>query len=608
MLYQGKIDLYKDVIKPPEEGFKLEWLEMTTFSLSKDMLRLIAAMVIYANSSCGRKGAMPKYPNRIIKTFRNEESEESVKLPFHVFYDGKIMRENEDEYYYNTADGKYALYLFNKYCTPVKENGLFHPKIVLAQFSKDGEKKFRICISSQNLTFSNYLEAGIVLESVKDDKENDDAVTGEALSNFFKKYYNEENCPIDLDSLRKAKLAICCDVEKKPKLKGIFFGKQDSLIEKMKALAPSAEYDSLRVVSMNPQPKELKSISAGTKEFICNFKDMYELKSNNWTKHKDKENHWFVGEKINEIYKPKPLHIKAYYFWNSEKKNKILTFIGSANCSANGLKGGNEEVLVAYTQESDDSNYFPCCQISSSSKLSNIAGYEYSFFSPDNLNNNNVEINEVENEEDPISLDRLEISEVRFNPRNGKLSFQAKNKTETALTLRLASTTFPPLKAGMEEPEKFEITMTQASFSNLLLIQAPDRPLMSMLLPIEWDGKDYDGLRRELPEEPVGSLSELMMMLEESFEGETDFLSPYDEPFERLTKCRIFLDEEKYNKYVDHMYQHIQPFLNVNNDNEASDDDQKTLSFIETNKTEIGRFCKLLNALKGEEVKQNGTH
>lgn len=601
MLYQGTIDLYKDVIKPPEEGFKLEWLEMTTFSLSKDMLRLIAAMVIYANSSCGRKGAMPKYPNRIIKTFRNEKSVESGKLPFHVFYDGKIMRENEDEYYYNTADGKYALYLFNEYCTPVKENGLFHPKIVLAQFSKDGEKKFRICISSQNLTFSNYLEAGIVLESVKDDKENDDAVTGEALSNFFKKYYKEENCPIDLDSLSKAKLAICFDADSNPKLKGIFFGKQEHLIDKMKEL--SDEYDSLRVVSMNPQPKELKSISAGTKEFICNFKDMYEyeLKSNNWTKHK--ENHWFVGEIINGICKPKPLHIKAYYFWNSKKKDKILTFIGSANCSANGLTGGNEEVLVAYTQESDDSNYFPCCQISSSSKLSKIAGYEYRFFSPDTPDN--VEIDEVEDEETLIRLD-LEISDVQFDDQNEKLSFQATNNTGTDLTLRIASTTLPQLKAGAEA--KFEISMTKANFSNLLLIQAPDSPLRSMLLPIKWGGKDYDNLRRALPEEPVGSLSELMMMLEESFEGDTTFLSPYDEPFERLTKCRMFLDEEKYNKYVDHMYENIKPFLNGNNDNEASDDDQKTLSFIETNKTEIERFCKLLNALKGEEVKQNGTH
>lgn len=606
MLYQGTIDLYKDVIKPLEDGFKLEWLEMTTFSLSKDMLRLIAAMVIYANSSCGRKGAMPKYPNRIIKTFRNEKSVESGKLPFHVFYDGKIMRENEDEYYYNTADGKYALYLFNEYCTPVKEKGLFHPKIVLAQFSKDGEKKFRICISSQNLTFSNYLEAGIVLESVKDDKENDDAVTGEALSNFFQKYY-KENCPIDLDSLSNAKLAIGCDVEKKPELKGMFFGKQDSkqdsLIEKMKALALSADYDSLRVVSMNPQPEELKSISAGTKEFICNFKDMYELKSNKWTKHKDKENHWFVGEIINGIYKPKPLHIKAYYFWNSEKKDKILTFIGSANCSANGLKGVNEEVLVAYTQESDDSNYFPCCQISGS-KLSNIAGYEYSFFSPDNADN--VEINEVEDEETPIRLD-LKISDVQFDAQNGKLSFKATNNTETDLTLRIASTTLPQLKAdAVNEP--FSIPMTKANFSNLLLIQAPDSSLMSMLLPIEWGGKDYDDLRRELPEEPVGSLSGLMMMLEESFEGDTTFLSPYDEPFERLTKCRMFLDEGKYNNYVDHIHQHIQPFLNVNNDNEASDDDQKTLSFIETNQYEIGRLFDFLKVLKGEEVKQNGTH
>jgi hypothetical protein len=160
MQYNDRIDIYKNVLKPPKD-FKIDWVELTTWSLAKDFLRLIQAMIISANKDNAPDKLV--FPNMQIKFSKKEE------IRFHVFYDGKVNLELEEGVYYRTANGKYTQYLLSRCCTPVKLNeGLFHPKIILAQFKKkdtDDIYKYRVCISSRNLTWSRYVEAGVILES-----------------------------------------------------------------------------------------------------------------------------------------------------------------------------------------------------------------------------------------------------------------------------------------------------------------------------------------------------------------------------------------------------------------------------------------------------------
>ena len=115
MQYNSSINIYKDLFIPPK-NYKIDWVEITTWSLAKDFLRLIPAMIIAANQEV--PPIVLKHPNKYIKLAKSERKEpedEDLRKKgccFHVFYDGKVNIEQEIESYFRTPKGLD----FHNYC------------------------------------------------------------------------------------------------------------------------------------------------------------------------------------------------------------------------------------------------------------------------------------------------------------------------------------------------------------------------------------------------------------------------------------------------------------------------------------------------------------
>ncbi len=643
MQFYSYIDIFQDVFFPPE-GYEIEWVELTTWSLAKDWLRIISAMIAAGNSSILKTRL--RRPNSYLKGNNNSRC-------FHVFYDGKINTEQEDAAYYQTANGKFSLYLFDKCCTPVKlDKGLFHPKMILLQFKKKGddnsERLFRLFVSSRNLTWSDYIETGVLLDSFnsssneKNINDSEEPKTihkteiGQILADFLKKYYekNGKTTPEELKvcELEKAHFRIVTKdgkvVDEDPEL---YFGKDTCLkteiMNSIDSFINSGEQYweyILSITSMKPNLDLFKSKKYSC-QYVCNFKDMYEPKAGSKGWWKIKEDHrnissWYVAEKDNQK-KPLSIHSKQYMFWGnyeyefSEKKyrnyknNKVLVYMGSANCSKHGLEGerNNEEMLIKFTCDIDSNNTttLPLLELKSTNSTQ-FAVNKY-FQRSDEVYADDID--EVEDETLDDKFLNIEIikAEYKKNMEHGKSKLTVVIKSEETENLSIWPASCSgvdearTVKYGENEPIEFELN--NSNFSRVLLARKGDK-LFSLRLILttndgevddKWYGKDYDALKKSLPFDPLAELSNLIA------DKETPF-SPDDNVFEKLTKCKIKMDGDVFKKLCDDTLQRIKELEDLLNsgdqteNNEASEDVNLARIFERTE--EVEAFKDLLEMLK----------
>lgn len=574
VMYQTQMELYRDIFCPPEKGCTIARAELTTWSLSKDMLRLIPAMILAVNKSKLVPDEL-KNPNQYIKNNKEE-------LPFHIFYDGKNKREYEEPSYFAAPDGKYAAYIYNKYCTPVIiQNGLFHPKIILIQFKKsEGGSFFRVCISGKNLTFSDYIEAGVILESCPAD--DSDPQAGRALRDFFKGLYKGEPKVSDmLDELGNTHFKVKgCDA-----VPQIFFGTETNLLNEIKKAEKN--YSSLRICSMDPTADLFPDA-----QYICNFKDMYDPQGDKWKRRNDKDSHFYLAP-FGHSDQPKALHIKSYTFWNDEK---VLTFIGSANCSVNGLCQKNEEVLVKFTTEKGGTKWF---YNDPSNGAANFNGVTYCGYRPKEIKPLSIEDCD---DEDMVFSFKVVIQNATYS--HGKISFEITNQEKFDLTVRLSA-----LEDGVEvkpfQTNTLTFKVAQSSFTNIILI-SDGRQWCSCLLDLKdnngqscgWQGKDYEDLKKALPEDEIRSIDDLLADPPEGVHFDKK-----DKAFEKIAKCRMALSDDDFKSYVEDSLDKIKAKKQASEDNTDDDEMAARLNYLfNTYTREVKELTEYMERMKGAAI------
>lgn len=605
--YEENIRIFQDVFYPPE-GYEIKWAELTTWSLAKDQLRMIAAMIAAANLGAARTPL--RRPNSYIKAYGKEDP------PFHLFYDGSYQLEQENSAYYQTANGRYSAYLLEHCCTPVKpkKGGLFHPKLILLQFGKKGEEgniRFRLLVSSKNLTWSRYVESGVLLESDGVLQESKDgSAPGPAMARFLETYYKayDGKAPsaiaLNTDALEAAHFRVISRngvvVDETPKL---YFGKeQSSLQELMKndfadfAKNESGKETFLRVCSMNPTAGLMEQKDYAT-QYICNFKDMYDRvpsDSNDWKKKESTDNHYYLSEdkeNDNPGINPQPLHAKHYMFWGETKgKNKIsatgtvttynytklLIWTGSANCSANGLNGTNEEAMLRFQCLAGKySNQFPAKDPSSHRtefwKRSDKSS-PFHFCNADKMDN--VEVSAPEDEE--VSK-QINISVTKAKYHSEKLSVELENKEDAHVFVWPAALSEADNAKKIEKNGKgeFDFSLPKAKFSRLLLARRDGgKEVYALLLTLtnngtidaDWHGTDYAAKQAALPLDPLANLGDLI--------PEQPYFERSDRAFEKLAKCRMFMDEDAFNTMSGEIKSELEIYYNlITSDASASEED-----------------------------------
>lgn len=625
MQFNNNIRIYQDVFFPPK-GYKIEWVELTTWSLAKDWLRLIVAMIEAGNKSFYK--APLKRPNSYISAAKGN------KPYFHVFYDGKIQLEQEDAAYYQTANGKYAEYLFENYCTPVKlSSGLFHPKLILLMFKHNEQDiyKFRLFVSSRNLTWSKYIEAGVLLESQEILQKKEETIKecekegnylgdpGRTLSAFLKKYYEEnrkpENMPKEFFQLiKQAKFKVIDPssgrtLDDDPKL---YFGKEIELYKQMdnsydcfkKQNQPMLNY-TLRICSMNPTKDIWKKY---TTQYICNFKDMYKRSKKDPKKWEPKDSckdSWYIY--INDEWKsPCALHAKHYMFWggDKDKSTPFLIWVGSANCSKKGLEGKNEEVMVQFYSDANIDDYpgMNLCKGKCNSQFAKqdnrIFMYRQEDFVQDPI------LNEVEDEDpdsDVLPKTDVEIS-AKYITNNSQqvLQIELKNKEKCGISVWPSSYSEADVAKKIEAGSKecLEFTMDNPHFSRLLIMRKEnDEKIYSILLSLtdengnednSWHGKQYEDLKTELPLDDV-TLDELI--------PEKPWFTSKDNIFEKLLKSKINLNQEEYIEFINETLMALNNYKKSLENVEENDDSESSTNlyrmFIER-KEEVDSFRELL--------------
>ena len=180
---------------------------------------------------------------------------------FRVYYDGSTKAALDGASFCGTAAGRLAQQLLATCCTPVvPTGGLFHPKILLFQFSgPQKEPFFRVHIASRNLTMGGMLEAGVTLETTGTASASPTAPAA-ALADFFRCLQDKETesgAGLDLAALRRTTLKLC-DLSDRVDCT-LHFGGLDTiggtaggacLLDAMRR--DQQRYSCLRVISMAP--------------------------------------------------------------------------------------------------------------------------------------------------------------------------------------------------------------------------------------------------------------------------------------------------------------------------------------------------------------------
>ena len=475
---------------------------------------------------------------------------------FRVYYDGSTKAALDGASFCGTAAGRLAQQLLATCCTPVTpKGGLFHPKILLFQFSgPQKEPFFRVHIASRNLTMGGMLETGVTLETTGPAGASPSAPAA-ALADFFRCLQDkeisrqEEACAgLDLAALRRTTLKLC-DLSDRVDCT-LHFGGLDTiggtagdpcLLDAMRR--DQQRYSCLRVISMAPDFSLFGPGSAGWAEgkkleYVSNFRDLYTpcpQKPGCWEQTPDVLQQCASGVYTACVCKPKTapvcpvnLHAKEYLFSGGNNTPGVI-WIGSANCSGAALTGRNVEVMVRYAVDRCPAPAFGNGYLRASPELRFCTAAQLK-----------------DPELPPDAADRfLQVRVVGtpccYSPREKqwRLETELQNDEDAAVRVWLPRGEEKTLAAGSRE--KYAFSMDRPSrYSQVLLLQK-DGEETTYLLPLNLPWDEAAGSREELirhvPLDPMESVRELVPALK----GEN---TATDEAYERVLKWAVLRPDD----------------------------------------------------------------
>lgn len=529
---------FVDLFRPPQ-GFHTDFVAMTTFTLS---LRLLVRIPLLMD--CGEKGILP--PRQLGAALRREGYAACCDR-FRVYYDGAAKAAVDDASFYGTAAGRLAQQLLATRCTPVHPtSGLFHPKILLFQFSdKNNQKFFRVHISSRNLTMGQMLEAGVTLETAATPEPGQTDPTARQLAEFFRLLPEAPDGP-DLDALERTVLRLHDGGQG---LEGTLYfsgldkiggsALQPTLLETMRGEAGT--YPCLRVISMAPDTQLFTKEKFQKIRYVCNFRDLYqpgkkpgrwERKPGLWKRKKGASsfrNAFDAGVCVCEEKNgradptlPRNLHIKEYRF-GRDNDSPGMVWIGSANCSRAALEGENVEVMVRYRVEKCPMPDFANAHFRSNPTLR--------FCIADRVDNPVLP-------DDPT--DRfLQVRVVRAAltqpaPQTWTLEVTLHNQEEVPVTVWMPHLPEQPLAGKSCKLLRFDIPAPSRYSQVLLLQKEGEQTLYTLPLDLGWDqnAPRRDELIQRIPLDPMTSVKDLIPALP----GEN---TSTDEAYERVLKWAV---------------------------------------------------------------------
>jgi hypothetical protein len=151
MLEPGNRALIFDILRPPE-GFALDFAIGTTFTL--DLLTLLTAPVAFTlfeaedESEVLNAGSLPlleglrRFADRMVVFCQSGQIKvPSVEFPHFGFLEGAVVQ-----------------------CRTESRTGLFHPKVWVLRYEKEGETLYRVACLTRNLTFDRCWDTVVTLE------------------------------------------------------------------------------------------------------------------------------------------------------------------------------------------------------------------------------------------------------------------------------------------------------------------------------------------------------------------------------------------------------------------------------------------------------------
>lgn len=431
----------------PPEGYKTDFVEMTTFSLDLNFLCLIPALIYAGNLGyiSDKNELLQENISVLLHNSQKEREKNGEEERFRLLYDKKQLLPTAPDSEISFLE--YGEVLLAERCRGVQNKGYFHPKIMLFQFKnsgKEGERaeyRYRLFIGSRNLVFSNYFETGVCLELELDKYAEEEKANLELqkVRTFFEKQWETGiTCKIDWDIFEKTKL---------PKGVEIHFTEGETtqphfLYDKITKDAQNAT--DFHITSMNPT--DFWSMGNTTPPslpktcYIANPVDVF--KSKNPPQTSSPPTPMVCLQRVVQIdgttstpHKFQLLHGKSYQIYNG---NRQITWIGSANCSRNALCTlNNTEVMVRLET---DATSVPSVKPSKSDDGSKYGTFHPFFYvnqekTMQYIYNEQGEDTQPPDEEEPQqSPPKLECKGVIYEENQKYVTITLKNEEKEALS------------------------------------------------------------------------------------------------------------------------------------------------------------------------------
>lgn len=566
MSYISRTSQFLDLFVPPD-GYKTTFLEATTFSMHLNFVALLPALMAAGEGGGIENGKL----NSSIRRWMKLKYFLTMEEHYRILYDGKGKISADPSVSMEKAMVRRCTNLLSRRCKAVTNtNGYFHPKIMLFQFEEKENKeniRFRLFISSRNLTFANYFETGIWIEL--DEFYAEKAISEEqkkakeqlsSLSELFTEHWVEPTKNwvqptkngIDWEKFKTANLSKAKD-QNGDQYQNLSIH-LSNFYNDIKTDASSAQ--ELRILSM--KPTEFWGIGgvSPTKpvtKYIANEKDVYD-NSNPVPPLPPviHPNHMAFLEELDEFNNSKnppvskAVHGKMYVIYPEKTENPIVTWIGSGNCSNNALKSrNNTEIMVRVeSQWTDVTQPYPPAFLGSS------------FFGDYHLSDNPSPNTEEIDDEETASIS-LTMEYVSYE--NNVLKISVENVNVSTIFIRpLGSSERIELKS--EQEQKLEFNLKKSKFTPIFMVSdGNDKEYMFTLTLTEeqWKETGIDRSTKHLPPPPIERISEL-------FEPFPDVITSEDirnhEPYQLLGLYQD-LPKENYSVYMALLKEDIQEQL-----------------------------------------------
>ncbi|MDD6058613.1 MAG: phospholipase D family protein [Clostridiales bacterium] len=236
------------------------------------------------------------------------------------------------------------------------KEGVLHAKVYVIKYRKvscDEEVKYRVVVTSANLTKANELNICAVFDSESkcqnDDKKED---FGKQVSEFFKGHSFEDATDIpketsklleQLEHVSFGTSAKFVDVKKNNTLKEL---KKNNTLDELKDLAENSE--SMMIFSPFLSKEILKGFAEKGKSSVTLISRADQMNACKVAIEESEIQCYTLGasevEVDGEVIEDKALHAKVFLF---QKENEIITYLGSANATQSAFSK-NIEALVCF--------------------------------------------------------------------------------------------------------------------------------------------------------------------------------------------------------------------------------------------------------------------